>query len=562
VFSKNNLRALSSHLNAGHVAPWVLSSAALVVVTAAFLLVLSSYIYSFTQPVRWPTLIYFYTSFVLTLLSKRWAIFCIIASFPLVPDLHIQLQYIKAPAVKYFVAHPGIDLIAGYVCANFLEKISMSRPLKLAMPKIPWPLSLALIVITVSAGVSIVRSLFHTNTRFSLVDLINQSLQYKLMGRFNDYYPVADVIVHAFAVLFIVALLPMLKDSKERDELIFKPICVGLIISALWGLYQALTSFGLPITTSQYRVESFGFGAHGFQPDLHAFAAHMLLGAVGLYGYIVTTERSRLYKIGLSFICILCWLALVLSKSRASLIFAILYTFVLLAVFVVKDRKTISLRAWLLICLSFASILIFTFFQTSHWLKELYYAVFQSSDRSFDYLNQVSKFRLEFYTAALRMWSEFPLFGLGQGSFFKLSAIQDFSGSPLMVSSKGENAHNYFLQALAEVGLIGFVCYAMVFIWPLIKKADKKYSMWPAGIAVVSIFLGNLYSHSLLIRENLYLLAALTALLYAQRSSEENDKLINPASLGLFFKTTIFVVIIICGAQEVLLSFHKVPFSP
>jgi hypothetical protein len=160
------------------------------------------------------------------------------------------------------------------------------------------------------------------------------------------------------------------------------------------------------------------------------------------------------------------------------------------------------------------------------------------------------------------MWSEFPLFGLGQGSFFKLSAIQDFSGSPLMVLSKGENAHNYFLQTLAEVGLIGFVCYGMVFIWPLLGASDKKYAMWPAGLAVVSIFLGNLYSHSLLIRENLFLLAALTALLYAHRASEDTFKGSKVASWVLGLRTAICVVIAIAAAQEVLVSFHKPPFAP
>ena len=562
MLSKNNLQSLISRSLDGATAPRVLSSVALVVVLAAFLFVLTSYIYGLAQPVRWPSLIYFYAAFVLTLFSKRWAIFCIIASFPLIPDFHIQLQYIKAPAVKYFFAHQGIDLIAGYVSARCLEKVSMSRQLKFEMPEIPWPLSLTLIVVAVSAGVSISRSLFHANTRFSVEDLVTHGLQFKLMNRFNDYYPVADVVLHAFAVLFILALIPILKNSKEKDDLIFKPICISLIISAFWGLFQALTSFGLPITTSQYRVESFGFGAHGFQPDLHAFAAHMLLGAVGLYGYIVTTEKSRLYKLGLGFICILCWVALVLSKSRASLLFSIFCTLVLLMVFIAKHRKTISPRTLLLISLSFTFILIFTFFQTSHWLKELYYALFQASDRSFDYLNQVSKFRLEFYTAALRMWSEFPLFGLGQGSFFKLSAIQDFSGSPLMVSSKGENAHNYFLQTLAEVGLIGFVCYGIVFIWPLLGTSDKKHAMWPVGIAIVSIFLGNLYSHSLLIRENLFLLAALTALLYAHRASEDTFKGSKVAPWVLGLRTTIFVVIAISAAQEVLVSFHKPPFAP
>jgi O-antigen ligase len=488
--------------------------------------------------------------------------FCIIASFPLIPDLHIQLQYIRTPSVKYFIAHPGIDLISGYLVALLAERFSISRRINLSVPTIPWPLSLALVVTTVSAGLSIARSLSQSNKSFSFVDLVTYSLQFKLMDRFNDYYPVADTVVHAFGFLLIVLLLPLLKNSTNRDELVFRPICVGLVISAVWGLFQALTSFGLPITTSQYRIDSFGFGAHGFQPDLHAFAAHMLLGAVGLYGYIGTTKTSLLGKSLLSLLCICCWLALVLSKSRASLLFAIFYTILLVVAFFVKHRRGVKPTAFVVICIGAAAILSFTFFQARHWLEELYIALFQSGDRSFDFLNQVSKFRLEFYAAAVRMWSEFPLFGLGQGSFFKMSAIQDFSGSPLMASSRGENAHNYFLQALAEVGLVGFACYAAVFIWPFTARSDKKSSMLPVGIALGAMFLGNMYSHSFLIRENLYLLAVLIALLYAHHSGEERGKATGSARFSAISITLVIFLVSVCGVQEIVDSFHKVPFAP
>jgi O-antigen ligase len=160
------------------------------------------------------------------------------------------------------------------------------------------------------------------------------------------------------------------------------------------------------------------------------------------------------------------------------------------------------------------------------------------------------------------MWSEFPLFGLGQGSFFKLSAIEDFSGSALMVASRGENAHNYFLQALAEVGLIGFACYAMVFIWPLATRSDKKNSIWPVGIAIGAMFLGNLYSHSLLIRENLFLLSALIALLYAKMPNRTGYQVTRPSSLNLILGICLIVLLVVCGGAEVITSFHKPPFAP
>lgn len=538
-----------------------LSIAALSIVGVAIALVLGSYVFGLTQPVRWPSLIYFSVALLATLFSKRWALFFIIASLPLIPELHIQLQHLKPPAVKYFIAYPGVDVIAGYFVAISIEKIFTSNDKKFSLPDVPWPLSLVLIMTAVSVGVSIARGLSRSDADFSVRALVTNSFQFKLMDRFNDYYPIADLVVHSFGVLLIVLLIPLLKNSTNRDELIFKPICVGLGISAIWGLFQAFTSFGLPITTSQYRIDSFGFGAHGFQPDLHAFAAHMLLGAVGLYGYIGIAKKSHLGKFVLGTLCVLCWIALVLSKSRASLLLAIFYSVLLLFGFFVKRGGRENPLTLLLMCLAVVFILYFTFSQTSHWLKELYSALFQSEDRSFEFLNEISKFRLEFYTAAVRMWSEFPLFGLGQGSFFKLSAIQDFSGSALMVSSKGENAHNYFLQTLAEVGLIGFVCYAMIFVLPLRAWSDNKNQILPVSIALGSMLLGNVYSHAFLIRENLFLFSVLIALSYAHLQNDRCEGLIRITSLGRVFIAITTAILLLYGVTEVANSFNKAPFT-
>jgi hypothetical protein len=53
---------------------------------------------------------------------------------------------------------------------------------------------------------------------------------------------------------------------------------LGLAISAITGLIQAATGWGLPEALLQFRKDAFGYAAIGLQPDLHAFAAHMLLG--------------------------------------------------------------------------------------------------------------------------------------------------------------------------------------------------------------------------------------------------------------------------------------------
>jgi len=49
---------------------------------------------------------------------------------------------------------------------------------------------------------------------------------------------------------------------------------------------------------------------------------------------------------------------------------------------------------------------------------------------SFEALSRLSVYRLEIFAAALKMFSQFPLMGIGQGNFFHLSSLLDFAGSP------------------------------------------------------------------------------------------------------------------------------------
>jgi hypothetical protein len=160
------------------------------------------------------------------------------------------------------------------------------------------------------------------------------------------------------------------------------------------------------------------------------------------------------------------------------------------------------------------------------WLADMLQQLQQANLTSFEALNKISIYRLEIFAGALRMFSQFPVMGIGQGNFFHLSSILEFMGSPWITQTGGENAHNYFLQTLAELGLIGMISFLVVFLWPL-KHCSEFKRLFPVSVAILAIFLGNIYSHSLIIRENLYLLAVFVALLYAHC-----DQVINDVSLA------------------------------
>ena len=117
------------------------------------------------------------------------------------------------------------------------------------------------------------------------------------------------------------------------------------------------------------------------------------------------------------------------------------------------------------------------------------------------------------------MFSEYPILGIGQGNFFRLSSKIDISHSMYMLQKGGENAHNYFLQTLAETGLMGVSTFILVISWPFFRVTHFSKIAAPS-FALFSIALSNFFSHPMLIRPILILFAVLLALMYA---SIEND---------------------------------------
>lgn len=542
-----------------------------VVIILCIALVLSHYFASLFQPVRWPTKAFFFITLAIALVSQRWSTLFVLFSLPLLPELHIQAQHILKPAVPYFVAYPGIDMVVG-LCVGHWARLSIFEKKSLNQVFIlpPWPLGLLLLMLTGSVTLSISRNLWQSAVEFNLVDLFQNAIRFKLHDRLSNYYPIADLLVYGVAVSFIVLLLDVLRARQNKDRFIFEPLLIALFISAILGIFQGLTGFGLSENTSGYRPDFWGFGAQAFQPDIHAFAGLMLIGAVGLFGFVFSdncTSRLRRFCI---LIWVLSWFALVLAKSKASFIFGTTTTLFIVGWYVVQRKP--SYKVWLTIFgVILCGLLVIILTPQFSWVVSGFRRLFATDFTNFELLNSMSRYRLELHAAALRMGLSFPIFGIGLGEFFRLSSILEFSRSPLMVNTGGENAHNYFLQTFSEVGLIGVACFALVFVAPVLRCNQRK-ALRPTIFAIGAIFLGNIYSHSLIIRENLLLLSAFIALLYSYSQLSEQPVIMSTTAarsskqassswlkIGLSLVFCAFVGFFLW--REIKQSFEQLPFE-
>jgi O-antigen ligase len=479
---------------------------------------------------------------------------------PLSAGMHQQINAIFDTSLSAFT-NTGLDLVAGFFVV-YLFKELIARAGRLKSFVMPWPLGLLLFFIFLSTALAITRNIRQSATETSIYGLVFNLVHFRPIGWHDDYMPIADWIAYGCAGALIILVLEVLRGAENKNEVVFRPLMAGLVVAFMLGALQASTGFGLSEPMLAFRKDHLGFAAIGFQPDIHAFAGHMLLGAVGLWAYFriccSRMERS-LVLVAIAF----SWFGLVISKSRASLLIAIIATVVIALIYIWnKNRK------WfygVCICSAFA-ISTFTFFLVLNAESPIQSLTNQSPANWWSVIGGASGSRFEIWSGAFNMIKAFPLVGVGQGNFYHLSAEITFSKSHFLALNGGENAHNYFFQTFAELGLVGIFLFVMVFILPMMNARDRNIFI-PSALGIIALFLGNIYAHSFLVRENLLVCATLLGLLYALSWPDPSNWTLKSNLLIVRYKKSQILSLVVClllaGASlyEVYQSFYTKIFD-
>lgn len=491
------------------------------IITLGLMIIIGNYIFSIFQPFRGPSKLYFWLFLFVSFLSTRSAIGLLAFSLPLMPGFHTQLELVTNPAVKYFFVYSGIDAAVGLIIGYQLNRWIIKRKINLVYGHLPWPLGLFLIVLLLSTCLAISRNLWQSAFIFSYYDLLKNIFSYKLINHTSDYLPIADMLVFVIGIGLVSTFAEKLRYNDDKNLIVIKPLVISLLISGCLGVIQAFTAFGLNSDALSTRKDFFGFGAIGFQPDIHAYAGLMCIGAVGIIAILKFID-SKVWRIIFIATIAISWLAIILSKSRASFFLALGMALVLLFLNLKVSKKN---KIIIYIFLSVGLVIFFILIKNHSSILNLYELYNNDKALFLEKLNLISSWRLDLHTATIRMWSQFPLMGIGLGDLQRVSSVYDFSGSALMPREGGDNSHNYFLQLLAEIGIVGFASFFIILVWPLFIVAHSN-KMRTVYVVITALFLGNIYSHSFIIRENLYLLMILVGVIYAYLPavSEGNNK--------------------------------------
>jgi hypothetical protein len=120
-------------------------------------------------------------------------------------------------------------------------------------------------------------------------------------------------------------------------------------------------------------------------------------------------------------------------------------------------------------------------------------------------LSRGSSFRAQFNETSVRMMAARPLVGVGIGQYYQASTL--FLTPELAWSYGSENAHNYFLQIGAELGVPGLVLFT-AFIAAAIWRGIRALAVTPRDVRLLGVFCGVaafvatcFVSHPLLVEE-------------------------------------------------------------
>lgn len=517
----------------------------------------------------------FALAFMVTTFNKNLGLRVCLFLLPLLPNLTFQILSYTGYGRILHQDTSGFDLLSGFICGALMNHFFVSR----TQPRVaimPWPAGLLLLIVTLSVVLAISRNLAQSSALPHFSALLYSLTHIRSLGWHDDYRPLFDWVAYGLALGFFAMLQPILKDTTERNRLVFTPLIAGVLIAAIVGLMQ--NRYGIGLTPSQlhfrsahmsYGQDPFGFSAVGFQPDIHAFAGHLMLGAVGMLGYWYSCkDQLTRYLIPL-LVMPLSFIAMLASKSKSSVALTLLFLIILILLWLFRRSAHLLKVVGFFLAMIVLLFLSFYVFQDA-WENILTLLARRLGFADLYAMNFSMAFRPEIYLSAFRMLAEVPLMGLGQGDFYRLSAIPSFSQSPFLTETlNGENAHNYFIQVLAENGLIGFSVFTVFVFYPLIKIKNKKLLI-PALIALGSVFLGNLYAHSLLVRENLFICSALMALMYAwtystqalpAQATQARNMTFGNTTVNFGALTGLILIVFFLAIKEVRQSFNQPPFT-
>ena len=288
----------------------------------------------------------------------------------------------------------------------------------------------------------------------------------------NPYITRLAVIQLTVYLVYFAAALTFVNHRKRFKTLVLTIIIFSSLM-AFYGILQRLAAAD-SIYGMRPALDSIAFASFFNQ---HHFAAFIEM-TIGLtLGILFGRGAAKNMRILLITAALIMGMAIIFTGSRGGMIsFTIVLGFIIFANILQNKQsseentdeiKDARLRRSLTL-IGGGLILIFVLFGLVIWLGGD-----QNLLRGVGLSNQtdVSSGRGHFWSIALRIFADYPVLGAGLDAFGTAFPFYDTNNGMYRV----EQAHNDYLQILADAGIAGFVC-VVGFIILLFKKGLKTIS--------------------------------------------------------------------------------------
>jgi len=263
--------------------------------------------------------------------------------------------------------------------------------------------------------------------------------------------------------LFLFRAASVVAEKKADFLLRLTALAVaGAAIAAavnVWVVWMGARRLDAPVAAFLHYLATLRVSS--LLPDLNAAGSYFVLALFAALG-LASETRRRLWILPTALIALALWL----TGSRAALIAGVLAAALPLGRTLQRRTPRHALTA-----AAIAAIVVVGGASVAG-----YYLKRGSQPTSFTAL----RIRWELAKTSARMTMSAPVFGVGIGQFYESSG--EFSSPELLQMfprAASENAHNNFLQILAELGAVGFVS----ILWVLLRAAARVKSSLPSANA-------------------------------------------------------------------------------
>ena len=422
--------------------------------------------------------------FLLTLYSSKLGLYLFIFSIPLLNSLTTILEIQPVPIILFFFFAFFMGFILNLFDSDFRSRLELFGPIKVFESEISRVSLIFVIILSLSAAITIFRYSnffpFITNNYHNLKVNINEfDSNSAILGTLSSFF---NYFI-GFALFF--AVFNILKNIRD----VINTLVILVFSTFLASIFIIYQYFINPyIGNSNFWAETGRLNATFNDPN--ALGAYCLLIFPIFISLIIMAHRwySRLI---FSILFVFFILMIIFSGSRSVLV-GIILTIIIFFILGLKrsirfikklpKKRKIAVIITIIVIILIILIAIAGITLTTNKIKSeiLKIGLIQRSLETIktflsyfktagplEALKSISNYRYIFWNQAINMAKDYPLTGVGAGSYIIQlpDYLWNFEPSFTIVDYAG----NYYLQILSEFGLVGLILILFIFYF-IIKK--------------------------------------------------------------------------------------------